>query len=107
MYGYDKSYGALLKEADLETLEERRKRHFKKFAEKASENDNYRHLFPKNISTVRTSNPKVYREEYARSDRLYNSPLFAMRRILNGTPPSDRYNNPNYLDLSHLFNEPN
>ena len=107
MYGYDKSYGALLKLAGLETLKTRRERHFKKFAEKASENENYKHLFPKNNCTVRTRHAKVFKEEFARSDRLYNSPVFAMRRVLNNTPSHDRFNSPNYLDLSHIFNDPN
>ena len=107
MYGYDKSYGALLRLSGLETLKSRREVHFQKFAKKTSENVNYKHLFPKNTSSVRTRHSKLFKEEFARTDRLYNSPVFAMRRALNNTPAHDRFNNPNYLDLSHIFNDPN
>ena len=106
MYGYQKTYGALLEEAELETLEARREKQFLKFAKKASENPNYSEYFPKNNCTVNTRRHKLFKEEFARTDRLYYSPVYAMRRALNETPYSDRFNNPNYIDLSFMFNNP-
>ena len=106
LYGQQKSYGALLEEAGLKTLKERRQEHFIKFAKKTSENVNYSELFPKNSRRQSVRNPKVFLEKFARTDRLYNSPVYAMRRALNCTPYHDRFNNPNTIDLSHLFNDP-
>ena len=53
-----------------------------------------------------TKNPKTYKESFAKTDRLYNSPIFTMRRALNNTPYHDRFNNPNYVNLDSLFNDP-
>ena len=39
-------------------------------------------------------------EELAKGNRLYNSPVFAMRRILNGNQTSSE------IDLTGIFNEP-
>ena len=49
-----------------------------------------------------TRKPRPYREETATSDRLYKSPLFAMRRILNENPA--KFIDPN--DLSGVYNKP-
>ena len=106
MYSYEKSYGTLLQESGLESLKERREKQFRKFAEKASENPVYQHLFPKNLPSLNTRNPRLFQEKFARTDRLYKSPLYAMRRLLNKTPDSDRFNSPNLIDLSHVFNDP-
>ena len=64
-------------------LEERRQKAIEKFAQKTVKNPQFSHWFPtnKNRSSQRTG--KTYEEKLARSDRLYNSPLFKMRRILN------------------------
>ena len=107
MYGYKKSYGALLEESGLKTLKSRREEQFLKFARKTSENPNYSDLFPKKNNDIRTRNYKEYEERFARTDRLYRSPVYAMRRALNATPTSDHYNSPEYVDLSFLFNNPN
>ena len=39
--------------------------------------------FPRNDNVRELRRTKTYKEEYARTERLYNSPLYAMRRILN------------------------
>ena len=67
---------------------------------------NYSELFPKNTNRQSARNPKLFVEEFARTDRLYNSPVFAMRRALNQTPYHDRFNDPKLIDLSHMFNDP-
>ena len=75
-------------------------------AERMSQNPVYESLLPKNKTARNTRNTEVYQERFARSDRLYNSPLYAIRRLLNNTPNSDRFNNPDFVDLSHVFNDP-
>ena len=107
MYGYDKTYEQLLQCSGLESLKDRRNKLFQNFAQKIVKNPNYADLFPLNNSIQNTRRPKVYREIFAKTDRLYNSPLYAMRRFLNQTPEHSRFNNPNYVDLSDLFNDPN
>ena len=56
---------------------------FLKFAKKTAEGP-YAAWFPKRDGGRSLRNGKEYVEEYARCDRLYNSPIFAMRRALNG-----------------------
>ena len=44
----------------------------------------------------------LYQEEFARTSRLYNSPLFYMRRQLNQTK-HDPDPDTDFIDLAHLF----
>jgi hypothetical protein len=44
----------------------------------------FKSWFPLNKSSRSTRGRKKYLEEYARCDRLKNSPIFYMRRRLNG-----------------------
>ena len=91
----------LLEKAGIESLKDRRERQFAKFAKKASENDKYKHWFPKNPTERITRKTLVYKEEKATGNRLYNSPIFAMRRLLNNSQsPLDN------VDLTGLFNMP-
>ena len=101
-----KKYEDLLEELGLQTLEVRRLNVLRKFADKTSKNPQFADWFPLNVNLTCQRSGKLYQEFYARSDRLYNSPLFAMRRILNNTYDQSRSNNPVYLDLSDLFNLP-
>ena len=85
IYGPHKSYRALLEESSVEKLEERRINAFKTFSQKCANNQivNAKWL-PLNIEAqydVRQRN--VYLEENARTEKLYRSPIFAMRRYLN------------------------
>ena len=86
IYGFKHDYEMLLQESGLRTLEERRELATVKFARKAAVNPQFKQWFllNKNRSTGRMS--KTYKEKHASSDRLYNSPLFKMRRLLNNTP---------------------
>ena len=108
MFGYNKKYEALLKEANIETLSARRTKALCSFAEKCLKSELYSDLFPKIVHTsaLTTRNRKTFVEKFARSDRLYKSPVYTMRRLLNNTPDIDRFNNPTEIDLSHLFNDP-
>ena len=55
-----------------------------KFALKMSKNPRYSDLFPlRPQQQLRVRNPKPYLELKANTARLYNSPLFYMRRRLN------------------------
>ena len=103
IYGYGLSYEELLEKSNIETLENRRQKALRKFANKAANNPQFMHWFPLNKNRT-GRHRKVYEELFARSDRLYRSPLFTMRRLLNDTPTHDRNCNPNILDLSHMFN---
>ena len=105
IYGFDLTYEELLEKAELETLEVRRKKAIMKFAEKTSRNPQFAHWFPRNENRTSKRAGKLYEEMYAKSDRLYFSPLYTMRRMLNNSP-SNRTSEPDYCDLSHLFNAP-
>ena len=106
IFGFDKSYSDLLEEADLKTLEERRANALRRFAEKASTNSQFSHWFPLNQNRASQRSDKKYQELHAKSNRLYNSPLFEMRRILNNSAKEARGALPDLNDLSDLFNEP-
>ena len=90
----------------MEPLTSRREKAALNFATKACKNPIYADLFPVNQAEARTRDHKHYQEVTARTDRLYNSPVYYMRRLLNNTPHSDRNNNPNVTDLAQLFNDP-
>ena len=70
--------------AGLETLRTRRIERCDRFAKKCAEDPRFEHWFPENMSGRSTRNREKYKEEYARCNRLYNSPIFYMRRRLNG-----------------------
>ena len=72
----------MLECSGLKTLEERREEALLKFAKKAVEGP-YKDWFPVRDSGRALRTGRKYVEEYARCDRLYNSPIFAMRRALN------------------------
>jgi hypothetical protein len=83
IYGFDKSYRECLELSGLPTMEERRTNAIAKFAEKTAAGL-YSHWFPHNEVDGRTRRSLKYKECYARCDRLKNTPIFYMRRILNG-----------------------
>ena len=104
IYGYDKTYDELLSESELEPLKVRRQKGVLKFAQNASKNPIYARWFRGNPNPTSQRCPTKVEEKFARTHRLYNSPLFAMRRLLNNTP-SDPEPESNYLDLAHLFDD--
>ena len=101
MYGYNKSYSELLTESGLQPLKSRRET---AAARKASENPIYARWFKKYPNHTTQRNPKLFLESFARTNRLYNSPLFAMRRALNNSPDDSRPES-GYLDLAYLFDD--
>ena len=104
IYGYTKSYDDLLKESGLLSLRERREIAVLKFARKTSANPIYSHWFPDNPNETSQRRPQLYKEEFARTSRSYNSPIFHMRRLLNESD-HDNTPDPHYIDLAHLFDD--
>ena len=100
IYGYNHDYHTLLQISGLTSLKDRRIESFKKFAHKTVTNAKYSHWLPKNPSERLNRNTALYKEETAIGNRLYNSPIFAMRRLLNDSTTRD------HIDLSGLFNSP-
>ena len=85
IFGYGISGRRLREMANVKTLRSRRIEHCDNFARKAAADAHFSKWFPKkNARASARNNPEVYREEYARCDRLKNSPIFYMRRRLNG-----------------------
>ena len=84
IYGYKHSYRALLEMTGLQTLQARRDARCLKFARKLLTNDRFAHWFPLHPVERVTRNPLIYKELQARTKRLYDSPIYHMRRLLNG-----------------------
>jgi hypothetical protein len=83
IFGYEEpSYRILLQRAGLETLEQRRLKAIDKFIGKCLQSQ-YVGWFPLREGVRHTRNQRPYVENYARCERLKNSPLFFMRRRLN------------------------
>ena len=74
--------------ADVSTLRFRRIEACDKFAARCADSDRFLEWFPKRPvrRATRNAGGEEILEEYARCDRLYNSPIFYMRRRLNGKP---------------------
>ena len=84
IYGYEHSYRSLLERTGLETLQARRDRRTEKFARRSLSSPRFRNWFPLQPVQRSTRNPLIYQEKFAKTKRLYNSPIYHMRRILNG-----------------------
>ena len=86
IFGHKVSYQDALQRTGLQTLRDRRADALGKFAKKAAENKKYTEWF----KIAPTPNYELRREaryekKFAHTDRLYKSPLFAMRRFLNNS----------------------
>ena len=81
IFGYTQSYRALREKTGLDTLKDRRECAVLKFAEKCSAGK-FCDWFPLRVGREMRGS-KRYREDYARCDRLKDSPIFYMRRALN------------------------
>ena len=100
IYGYEHDYATLLNMSGLQTLEERRVNSFDKFTKNTAKNPKYNHWFPINPAERTGRNTNKYLEETATGTRLYNSPIFSMRRHLNRTSTLEQ------IDLTGFFNLP-
>lgn len=74
----------LREKAGLTTLRKRRIEQCDKFANKCLASERFRHWFPLKEGRISARSSEKYKEFYARCDRLKDSPLFYMRRRLNG-----------------------
>ena len=87
IYGKDYTYTEMREKAGVTTLWQRRIEMSDKFAAKCLTNPRFRVWFPLREAGRRVSRgAEKYHEEFARCKRLFNSPLFFMRRRLNGKP---------------------
>ena len=95
IYGRARSHNQLMQslEGRLEFLEDRRQRMVDKFILKTADNENYRERwFPtRQITSHNLRTDTYYLEENARTNRLFNAPIFYYRRRLNQIRrPADR-----------------
>ena len=85
IYGYKESYARMREMAGVSTHRARRIDLCDTFAKKAAANPRFLAWFPER--TARSGrHGEQYRELNARTDRLFNSPIFYYRRRLNGKP---------------------
>ena len=82
IYGFEHSYRSLLEMTGLSTLKVRRDRRSDAFAQSCS-GGRFEDWFPTTLPNRSTRSDAKYVESFARTERLRNSPLFAMRRRLN------------------------
>ena len=86
IFGFGISYEDLLIRANTTTMAERREVACSNFAKSLVNSERFGAFFPEQVypeDAAVTRNRKTYREDFARSSRLYNSPLYSMRRFLN------------------------
>ena len=84
IYGYGPSARTLRQQAGIETLRARRIELTDKFAQKCVSNPRFCHWFPLKTGRVSARSSEKYQEFKSKTDRLFNSPVFYMRRRLNG-----------------------
>ena len=84
IFGYGKSARQLRIAAGVTTLRERRIEQTDKFATKAANSQRFAKWFPKTTGRRSARNREIYEERMAKTERLKNSPLYYMRRRLNG-----------------------
>ena len=85
IYGYRESYANMREMAGVTTHHARCIELCDAFAKKAATNPRFESWFPKGLAGWADTEYR-YKEMNARTDRLYNSPWFYMRRRLNGKP---------------------
>ena len=86
IYGYGISYSRMREMSGLQTLRQRRIEATDKFANKCLYSDRFCSWFPGPDQVRRSRHTAKFKEFHARCDRLKNSPVFYMRRRLNGKP---------------------
>ena len=78
------SYKKMREKAGVTTLIERREKLCDQFAAKCVKSARFASWFPLKVASRATRGGEKYLEKLARYDRLRNSPLYYMRRRLNG-----------------------
>ena len=92
----------MLEKSGLCSLEDRRIKLFEKFTKKTAENQKCNHWFPLKETMRDTRRPRPYLELKATTNRLYRSPIYAMRRLLNEKKPVEY----DAMDMTGLYNKP-
>ena len=84
IYGHHISYEEALEKSGIKTLYERRNDAFDKFCLKTEKNPSFSHWLPRvEFTHYDLRRGRIFEEEFARTEKLYKSPLFTMRRRLN------------------------
>ena len=85
IWGFKHNYNDLLAMSDSETLHDRRMKMIAAFLQKSVNSERFRELwFPtKTFCHFNLRRERYYDKKYVRTDRLYNSPIYCMRRHLN------------------------
>ena len=84
IFGYGMSARRLRQQAQVDTLRQRRIELTDRFARKAANSPRFAHWFPRNQGGRNVRSREEFKELFAKTDRLKNSPLYYMRRRLNG-----------------------
>ena len=84
IFGHSTSYARMRELAGVTTLRQRRIEASDKFSNKCLGSARFSAWFPLRGGRSGRRAGEVYREDHARCDRLFNTPLFFMRRRLNG-----------------------
>ena len=84
IYGMGVSYSEMRRRAGVTTLRQRRIEQCDKFAEQCLKSERFSGWFPLKTGRVSRRAGEKYSEHFARCERLKNTPLFFMRRRLNG-----------------------
>ena len=85
IYGWDIPYSRLLEMSGVSSLADRRIKLVDDFAQKTAKNPRFSTWFPRSVQTGHdTRQTHIYHEEFSRTERYKNSPVFYMRRRLNG-----------------------
>ena len=80
-----KTYKKALQLLDLQTLDERREQLCLTFAKRASKHPKFMHFFPLNQKShqMNTRNFEKFKVHYAHTERLKNSAIIYMQKLLN------------------------
>ena len=85
IYGFEVSYAQMRERAAVTTLRQRWIEACDKFARKCIGSSRFSEWFPlKNAGRSGGRRGETYKEEFARCNRLRDSPIFYMRRRMNG-----------------------
>ena len=85
IYGFDKTHDHLYALSNLATLKARRDELFEKFCTKLHGNKRFREEWlPERVfEGPNIRKQKIILEKHAKTNRLYNCPIYAIRRKLN------------------------
>ena len=85
VFGYDKTHSRLLELANIPTLEERRNTLFDSFCRKIYENRRFKELWLEErvFEGPEVRRQKIVKEKFAKTSRLFKSPLYSIRRRIN------------------------